>query len=64
MSISQQINLIVKQLPKTEQKLILELVRRISPDDILTSDDIAEIKQARLEYNNGETISDEDIDWD
>ena len=63
MSITQQINFLVKQLPMTEQKLILELIKRISPDDILTSEDMADIKQARKEYSRGETISDSDINW-
>ena len=33
MSIVQQINLMVEQLPEIEQRLILELIRRINPDD-------------------------------
>jgi hypothetical protein len=64
MSLAQQINLIVEQLPETEQKLILELVRRINPDDILTPDDIFDIEEARMEYARGETIPDSSINWD
>jgi hypothetical protein len=63
MSVAQQITLIVEQLPETEQRLILELVRRISPDDILTSEDIADIEEARAEYARGETIQDAAINW-
>jgi len=63
MSISQQIGLIVEQLPETEQKLIFELVSRINPDDILTSKDIADIETARLEYARGETVPDDAINW-
>jgi hypothetical protein len=63
MSVSQQINLIVEQLPETEQILILELVKRINPDDILMPEDIADIREARAEYARGETIPDSAIDW-
>ena len=63
MSITQQINFIIEQFPITDQKLILELIKRINPDDILTTEDISDIEQARIEYKNGETISDDDIDW-
>jgi hypothetical protein len=63
MSIAQQITLIVEQFPEAEQMLILELVRRINPDDILTSEDIADIEEARAEYARGETIQDAAINW-
>ena len=64
MSIAQQIDFIVTQLPETEQKLILELVKRISPDDILTQEDIDDIEEARAEYTRGESINHNDINWD
>ena len=73
MTIAQQINFIVKQLPETEQRLVFELVKRICTDDIaiieevdydeLTDEDIADIEEARAEYERGETIKHEDIDW-
>ena len=63
MSIASQINFMIEQLPETEQKLILELVRRINPDDILTADDITDIEEARAEYARGETVSDTAINW-
>ena len=63
MSIAQQINLIVEQLSEIEQKLILELVRRINPEDILTPEDINDIEEARAEYAKRETIADNAINW-
>ena len=63
MSLTQQINLIVEQLPEAEQLLILELVRRINPDDVLTPEDIADIQEARAEYARGETVPDNAINW-
>jgi len=63
MSLTQQIFFFVEQLPETEQKLILELVKRISPDDILTPDDMDDIGVARAEYARGETVSDSAINW-
>ena len=45
--------------------LILELVKSmISPDDILTEEDIADIEQARAEFARGEAIPASVINWD
>lgn len=64
MSLAQQINMIVEQMPEKKQFLILELVKNmISPDDILTEEDLADIKQARAEIARGEFVRHEDIDW-
>jgi len=64
MTLSKQINVIVEQLPEKKQKLVLELVKTmISQDDILTDEDIADIKQARGEFARGEFVRHEDIDW-
>jgi hypothetical protein len=35
----------------------------IPPDDVLTDEDIADIKQARTEFARGEYVRHEDIDW-
>jgi len=37
---------------------------RIYPDDILTPEDIEDIKEAREEYANKETVSINAINWD
>lgn len=64
MSLAQQINMIVEQMPEKKQFLILELVKNmISPDDILTEEDLADVKQARAEIARGEFVRHEDIDW-
>jgi len=63
MSIAQQINLIVEQLPETEQRLILALVSRINSDDLLTAEDIADIEEARAEYASGESVSANAVNW-
>jgi len=63
MSIIQQINLIVEQLPENQQMLILDLVKCINPDDALTADDITDIEEARAEYARGETVSAGAVNW-
>ena len=35
----------------------------ISPDDVLTAEDEADILQARAEFARGEYVRFEDIDW-
>ena len=51
----------VELLSEHEQSLIFELVSRLIPDDIATPEDIADIKQARADYANGETVRLEDL---
>jgi len=50
-------------LPEQDQLLIFEIVKRFMPDDIATSDDIMEVREAHKEYACGETVRHEDIDW-
>lgn len=64
MSLAKQINLIVEQMPERKQAVLLELVKTmISPDDILSEEDVAEIEQARAEFARGECIHHEEINW-
>lgn len=64
MSLAQQINLIVEQMPETKQALLLALVKTMmSPDDVLSEEDIADVKQARVEFARGESVRHEDINW-
>lgn len=64
MSLAQQINSIVEQMPETKQALLLALVRTmVSPDDILSEEDIADIGEARAEFVRGESVRHEDINW-
>jgi len=64
MSLAEQIGSIVDQMPQRNQALVLELVKTmISPDDILTDEDIADIEQARADFERGEFYMDADIEW-
>jgi hypothetical protein len=65
MLISEQIGAVLEQLPEERQRLILEVAKNMLPsDDILTDEDIADIKQARAEFARGEYVRYEDINWD
>ena len=45
-------------------KFYMELIKTmISPDDVLSEEDIKNIKQARLEFTEGILVRHEDIDW-
>ena len=64
MSLAKQINSFVEQMPEKNQAILLELVKTmISPDDVLTDEDVADIKQARAEFARGEYVRHEDINW-
>ena len=67
--ISQQIAEMVDILPDAEQALAYEVVKRMvlawDPDFTkVTPAEAAEIEQARLEYERGETVPMEAINWD
>jgi len=51
-------------LSEQEQLLIFEIMKRLVPDDIATLDDIAAHAEAMKEYQQGETINHEDINWE
>jgi len=64
MSLTEQISTIIEQMPEKNQLLVFEMVKAmVSPDDILTSEDIADITQARAEFARGEYTRHEDINW-
>ncbi|MDR2166748.1 MAG: hypothetical protein LBE35_02720 [Clostridiales bacterium] len=64
MTLVQQINEIVEQMPERKQGILFELVQTmLSPDDTLSEKDINDIKQARAEFARGEYVLHEDIDW-
>ena len=54
---ARQIADMVEMLPEKEQSLIFELVSRLLPDDVATQADMADIRQARAEYERGEAVS-------
>ncbi len=62
--IREQLVTVIDCLPETELALLLEVARRFIPDDVATADDLEAIRIARKEYENGETISHDDINWD
>jgi len=64
MTLAKQINSFVEQMPEQNQAILLELVKTmISADDILTDEDIADIKQARDEYARGESVPLSAVNW-
>ena len=63
MSISSQILYIAERLDEPEQELILELMKRLLPDDVATEEDLKDISTARTELANGEAIDFNEIDW-
>ena len=63
MSISVQIQYIAERLDESEQILILELMKKLLPDDVATAEDVRDILIAREELAKGETIDFNDIDW-
>lgn len=46
-----------------EQALIAELISRLLPDDVATPADQAAIKKSQKEYERGDVVRMEDIDW-
>ena len=64
MTIAKQISSFIEQMPEQSQAVILELVKTmISSDDILTDEDIADIKQARNEYARGDAVPHDAVNW-
>jgi len=52
------------QLSEREQSIIAELISRLLPDDVATSADLTAIAESQRDYERGETISHDDINWD
>ena len=63
MSVSAQIQYIAKRLGESEQLLILELMKKLLPDDVANAEDVRDILNAREELINGEAIDFTDINW-
>ena len=55
---------VIDVLPEAEQLLLLEIAKRFISDDVATADDLEAIRSAREEFEHGETVSHEDINWD
>ncbi|MCL2079918.1 MAG: hypothetical protein FWH17_08790 [Oscillospiraceae bacterium] len=52
-----------EQLGEREQSIIAELIWRLLPDDVATPADLAAIAKSQEEYDRGEFIRHEDINW-
>ena len=63
MSIATQIHHIAEKLEESEQILVLELIKRLLPDDIATVEDLRDISIARAELASGNAVDFDDIDW-
>ena len=69
MPISQQIAQMVDILPDADQALALELVKKLvlawDPDFTkLTPAEARAVEEAEAQISRGETVSDDEIDWD
>ena len=51
-------------LSEREQALVHELMLRLAPDDVATKEDLIAHAVAMEEHQRGETVSDEEIDWE
>jgi len=52
------------QLSEREQSIIAELISRLLPDDVATTADLTAIAESQRDYERGETVSHDDINWD
>jgi len=52
------------QLSEREQSIIAELISRLLPDDVATPADLTAIAESQRDYERGETVSHDDINWD
>ena len=50
-------------LSEREQSIIAELIYRLLPDDVATPTDLAAIAKSQEDYERGETIRHEEINW-
>jgi len=50
-------------LEESELALLLEIARRFIPDDVATQEDIFDIQLADEEFECGEYVLQEDIEW-
>ncbi len=63
---------LINNLPEYKLTYIIAFLKGVAFDNFIndniysisSADDLAAIKAARAEYQNGETISHEDINWD
>lgn len=67
MSVKTEITEMVNLIPEAELPIILEVIRHFVPfdsEDMVTEDDIAAHDEAMREYEAGETVEHDAINWD
>ena len=64
MTVKAQIVRMIDFIPDRELPIILEVVKRFATDDFATEDDLKAHRLAMQEYERGETVSHNDINWD
>ena len=67
MTVKAQVMEMLDVVPDEEMPILLEIVKRFIPrdaDDFASVDDLKAHKIAMQEYERGETVSHDDIDWD
>lgn len=62
--IKEQLASVIDYLPEPDLSLLLEIANRFLPDDVATPDDLEAIRKSQEEYERGETIPHEAINWD
>ena len=60
---TQQVARMYELLGDQEQTLIAQLISRLLPDDIATPEDLAAIAKSQVEYERGDVVRMDDIDW-
>ena len=64
MTVKAQIVRMIDFIPDRELPIILEVVKRFAADDFATEDDLKAHRLAMQEYERGEIVSHNDINWD
>ena len=67
MSVKAQLSQTIDMIPEADLSILLEVARRFVPvdiDDIATPDDLRAHEIAMQEYERGETVTMDGIDWD
>ena len=62
-SLKQQAFNVFDLLTEREQTLIFELIMSLAPDDIATPEDISAHVAAMKDFERGDCVRHEDIDW-
>ena len=52
-----------EQLSERNQSTISELIYQLLPDDVATPADLLAIAESQKDYERGETVKHEDINW-